>query len=174
MVVKQIITDTGLTPLQVELGEVELAEEQLTDLQRQKLNAGLQEAGFELLDDRRSKLIEKIKHLIIDLVHHRDDQEKLKLSEYISSKLHYDYPYLSKLFSETEGITIEQFIINHKIEKVKEWLAYDEFSLSEIADKLHYSSVAHLSAQFKKVTGMTPSYFKQLQHKQRKPLDNIM
>lgn len=172
MVVKNELLKLGIQPVSVELGEIKLAAapaaEQLSDF-----IAALKPLGFELIDDKKSRIIERIKNLVIDLVHHAEEPTKLKYSEYISTHLHHDYPSLSKLFSEVEGITIEQYIIRQKIEKVKELLVYDEFSLSEIADKLGYSSVAHLSAQFKKVTGLTPSFFKDLGIRTRSPLDKV-
>lgn len=172
MVVKDQLEQLGISPKQVELGEVEvdgiLSAEQLTII-----GSALILLGFELIDDKKSRTIEKIKSLVIELIHHTEEQTKLKYSEYISSHLNYDYPHLSKLFSEVEGITIEQYIISQKIEKVKELLVYDEMSLSQIADRLGYSSVAHLSAQFKKTTGLTPSFFKNLAIRNRKPLDEV-
>jgi AraC-like DNA-binding protein len=173
MAVKGALEQLGLTPLSIELGEVELAERSLSGEKQQALRDSLLALGFELIDDKRSRIITKIKSLIIKLVHHAEEENRLKHSEYITAHLHYDYPYLSRLFSEVEGITIEQYIINQKIEKAKELLVYDELNISELADELGYSSVAHLSAQFKKVTGMTPSQFKALHHKQRKPLDEV-
>src|SRR5690606_5203838 len=131
------------------------------------LRTHLENLGFEIIDDKKSRLIEQIKTLVIEMVHHSEEPENLKYSELISSRLHYDYPYLSRLFSETEGVTIEQYIINQKIEKAKEYLVYDELNISELAWKLNYSSVAHFSAQFKKVTGMTPSQFRNLHEKRR-------
>src|SRR5690606_28337477 len=129
--------------------------------------------GFEVIDDRKSLIIEKIKNIIIDLVHHQDNDTKSNLSDVLSSKLHHDYNYLSNLFSEIEGTTIEKYFIAQKIEKVKELLVYDELSLSEIAFRLNYSSVAYLSNQFKKVTGLTPSHFKQIREDKRKSLDEV-
>ena len=129
--------------------------------------------GFEVIDDRKSLIIEKIKNIIIDLVHHQDNDTKSNLSDVLSCKLHHDYNYLSNLFSEIEGTTIEKYFIAQKIEKVKELLVYNELSLSEIALRLNYSSVAYLSNQFKKVTGLTPSYFKQIREDKRKPLDKV-
>jgi AraC-like DNA-binding protein len=133
----------------------------------------LERAGFELISDRNSRIIEKIKNVIITQVHHNADELRLKFSELISAELHYDYSYLSKLFSEVEGVTIEHYIIIQKIEKVKELMAYDELSLTQIADTLGYSSVAHLSSQFKKITGLPPSHFKNLGGRLRKPLDKL-
>jgi AraC-like DNA-binding protein len=173
MVVESELKNLGLHPKRVELGEVELEEESITLDTKQKVEEVLHQAGFELIDDRKSRMIEQIKSIIIQHIHHTDEQPREKYSEIISSALHHDYSALSRLFSETEGITIEQYIINQKIEKVKELMTYDELSLSEIAWQLGYSSVAHLSSQFKKVTGMTPTYFKSLHNKDRKPLDEV-
>ncbi len=173
MAVADILEKQQLQPVSITLGEVELPEAAITNEQRAQLRQALLQVGFELIDDRKSRIIEKIKNIVIDLVHHSVEQQRIKYSEYISQQLHYDYPYLSRLFSEVESITIEQYIISQKVEKVKELLIYDELSLSEIAYRLDYSSVAHLSAQFKKVTGMTPSQFKKLNDKQRKPLDEV-
>lgn len=173
MVVTQVLQNAGLHVLHVELGEVAVLEEQLSKEKRTDLKSAFEAAGFELIDDRKSKLIEQIKNLIIKLVHYNDEPLTHKYSDIISSKLLHDYAYLSRLFSETEGITIEQYIINQKIERVKELIAYDEASLTEIAYQLGYSSVAHLSAQFKNVTGMTPTAFKKLHQKPRRALDEV-
>lgn len=173
MVVKTELEKLGLHTLSVNLGEVELQEEALSADKLAEVSESMEQAGFELIDDRKSRIIEKIKSLVVHLIHHTEEQPKLKYSEYISQELHYDYAYLSKLFSEVEGITIEHYIIAQKIEKVKELLIYDELSLSQIADQLGYSSVAHLSAQFKKVTGLTPSFYKNKGIHDRKPLDHI-
>lgn len=162
-----------LHPLKVELGEVVLKEDSITDEQRHQLSANLKQLGFELLDDKRKKIIEQIKTLIIQSIHYNKEQPAKNYSSFIAENLHHDYSYLSKLFSETEGITIEQFIINQKIEKVKELLVYDEKNLSEIAFDVGYSSVAHLSSQFKKITGLTPSAFKQSGIHHRKTLDEV-
>lgn len=173
LVVNQELQNLGLHPLRIELGEVELAEKQLSKTIKTQLTQRLNELGFELIDDKKSRLIEKIKTLVIELVHHSEERTNLKNSEYIAAELQYDYSYLSKLFSEVEGITIEQYLILQKTEKVKEMLVYDELSLSDIADRLGYSSVAHLSAQFKKVTGLTPSFYKNQSMRLRKPIDEI-
>lgn len=170
--VKSILTDHGLEPLDVQLGEVDIAGE-LSSEQKEALRHALAEAGFELADDRTSKTIARIKALVVEWVHHTDEPQRQKYSELISAALHQDYSALSRLFSATEGITIEQYIIQQKIERVKEWMVYDEMSLSEMAYGLGYSSVAHLSAQFKKVTGMTPTAFKSLKRNRRKPLDEV-
>jgi len=173
MVVKAELEKLGLHPKQVNLGEVELEEDSLPGQKLHDVEANLQQAGFELINDRNSRIIEKIKSVIISQVHHSADELRLKFSELISSELHYDYSYLSKLFSEVEGTTIEHYIISQKIEKVKELLAYDELSLTQIADQMGYSSVAHLSSQFKKATGLPPSHFKNIGNKLRKPLDKV-
>ncbi len=162
----------GVTPDSVKLGEVHLSEMPTPDAMV-ALGKGLTDVGFELIDDRRSKIIERIKNAVVELVHYKDEPELLKQSEYISSKLNYDYHYLSKLFSEVECITIEQYIINQKIERVKELLTYGQLNLNEIAYKMGYSSVQHLSLQFKKITGMTSSEFKQMKENSRRPLDKI-
>ncbi|OLY94013.1 Helix-turn-helix domain-containing protein [Cnuella takakiae] len=173
MVVQAELEKLDLQPMVVELGTVRLAGDQLSQAQRQSVSEALQAVGFELIDDRKSRLIESIKNIVIQQVHHTSEPSRHKLSELIASSLHYDYPYLSRLFAEVEGITIEQFSILQKIERVKELLVYDERSLGQIAFDMGYSSTAHLSAQFKKTTGLTPSQFKALQHKPRKPLDNL-
>jgi YesN/AraC family two-component response regulator len=130
-------------------------------------------SGLELMDDKRTVLIEKIKNVIIDLVYHSDEPLSINFSRYLSEKLDHDYTYLANLFSEVQGITIEKFFIAHKIERVKELLVYNELNLTEIAFKMHYSSVSHLSSQFKKVTGLTPSHFKQLKNKRRTMLEDV-
>ncbi len=172
MVVKAELEKLGLHYSVVELGEAEI-KESITSEQRNTLNIDLKKSGLELMDDKKSMLIEKIKNIIIELVHYSDEQPKINFSDYISEKLNHDYTYLANLFSEVEGTTIEKFFIAHKIERVKELLVYDELNLTEIAYKLHYSSVAHLSNQFKKVTGLTPSHFKQLRHKRRIMLEDL-
>lgn len=172
MVVKSELEKLGLKYISVRIGEVEIKAE-FTLEQRGLLNIALKKSGLELLDDKKSMLVEKIKNVIIELVHYTEDQLKENLSEYLTKKLNYDYTYLANLFSEVKGTTIEQFFIAHRIERVKELLVYDELNLTEIADKLHYSSVAHLCKQFKKVTGLTPSHFKQLKNKRRGTLDNV-
>lgn len=169
--VQQQLQTAGLEPLQVKLGEVVLAEAP-TVTQKEALRKGLQQLGFELLDDVRAQQIQKIKDIVVQHVHYSEDS-KFPFADILARELHRDYSYLSKLFSETEGITIEQYVILQKIERVKELLVYNEKSLSEIAFQLRYSSVAHLSAQFKKVTGLTPSAFKEQGSGLRKPLDGI-
>ena len=172
MVVKQELKKMGVPFLNIELGEVEITEN-ITAEQREKLNSMLLRSGLELLDDRKSVLIQKIKNVIIELIHNSTEPLTVKFSEYLSHKLSYDYTYLANLFSAVQGYTIEKFIIAHKIERVKEMLVYNELNLTEIAYQMHYSSVAHLSAQFKKVTGLTPSHFKQLKEKRRGMLDDM-
>lgn len=156
----------------VDLGEAEIFEG-LTEELHSQLSAALKKNGLELMDDKKSILVEKIKTTIIELIHYTDDQIKVNLSDYLSEKLNYNYTYLSNLFTETRGTTIEKYYLSHRIEKAKELLVYDELNLSEIAYKLHYSSVAHLSNQFKKMTGLTPSHFKNLKHKKRITLGNL-
>lgn len=172
LAVKDELKKLGLHFIVVEMGEVEIMEE-LTEDQQRALQTGLRASGLELMDDKKSVLIEKIKNVITEMIHNSDDLPKVNYSDFISAKLNYDYTYLSNLFSEVKGITIQQFIIVHKIERVKELLFYDEMNLTEISYKLHYSSVAHLSNQFKKVTGLSPSAYKQLKHKQRIPIEEI-
>ena len=173
MVVRSVFEKLGLQVVHTGLGEVEIAETRLDKEQLSGLSAELKTVGFELIDNKQSKLIEQIKTIIIDSVHHNDDPPKEKYSELLSRHLHYDYSYLSHLFSQVEGITIELYIISQKIEKVKEMLVYDELSLSQIAFQMGYSSTAHLSSQFKKQTGVTPSQFRQMRLQGRKGLDEI-
>jgi len=172
MVVKDELEKLGLEYISVDLGEANLAVN-ISEEQKKNLDVALRKSGLELLDDKKSMLVEKIKIIIIELVHYSEDQLKVNLSDFLSEKLNYDYTYLANLFSETQGTTIEKFLINHKIERVKELLVYDELNLKEIAYKIHYSSVAHLSSQFKRITGLTPSQFKQLKHRQRNALENV-
>jgi YesN/AraC family two-component response regulator len=159
MIVKQQLKKFSMHQISVELGEVEIMED-LSAPRLAEFKAALSQFGLELLDDRKSILIEKIKKVIVELVHYIDEPLKINFSDYLTQKLNHDYTYLANLFSEVVGINIEHYIIMHKIERVKELLAYDELSLTEISYKLHYSSVAHLCNQFKKVTGLTPSHFK--------------
>lgn len=173
MVVRTELEKLKLHPVNIALGEVVIEEKELSKEQSKNVAEALKTVGFELIDDRRSKLIEQIKTFVIDTVHYKDEQPKKNYSELLSQHLHHDYSHLSNLFSEVEGITIEQYIINQKIEKVKELLMYDEFSLSQIALQLGYSSTAHLSNQFKKLTGLTPSKFKQMGVESRKSLDDV-
>lgn len=172
MVVKDELIKFGLHPNSIQLGEVEIDEE-LNSKKKSELNHVLQSYGFELIDDKKSQLIEKIKNSIVELVHYSDNQLQTNFSEHISKKLHHDYSYLSNLFSEVEGTTIEKYFISQKIEKVKELLKYDELSLSEIANRLGYSSVAYLSNQFKKQTGLTPTFYKSQKKNKRKNLDDL-
>ncbi len=172
MVVQNELDKLGLNVKSIKLGEV-ILEKELSPATKNKLNDALMPLGFEIIDDRKSRIIEKIKNIIIELVHHQDNNTRHNLSELLSSRLHNDYNYLSNLFSEVEGTTIEKYFIAQKIEKVKELLVYDELSLSEIAFRLNYSSVAYLSNQFKKVTGLTPSHFRQIKEYKRKPLDEV-
>ncbi|MEB2781491.1 helix-turn-helix domain-containing protein [Algoriphagus persicinus] len=162
----------GIHYMIVELGMVEILEE-ITQEQRAQLKRNLVKSGLQLLDDKRSIIIEKIKNLIIEMIHYSDELPKVNYSDYISENLGYDYTYLSNIFSEVKGITIQQFIITHKIERVKELLIYDELNLTEISYKLHYSSVAHLSNQFKKITGLTPTFYKQLKDKRKQNLEDV-
>lgn len=172
MIVKEELSKLGLRSVTVELGMVEIYED-ITEQQRQQLKHNLLRSGLELLDNKKSILIERIKNVIIDMIHHSEEIPKVNFSEYISEKLHYDYTYLANVFSEVKGMTIQQFIILHKIEKVKELLLYDELNLTEISYKLHYSSVSHLSNQFKKITGLSPSFFKQLKQKRIQNLEDL-
>jgi AraC-type DNA-binding domain-containing proteins len=172
MVVKSELEKLGLHYLSVDLGEAEIIENPSVE-QLSQLNIALRKSGLELMENKKSILVEKIKSIIIELVHYNDDQIKINLSVFLSEKLNFNYTYLANLFSEVKGTTIEQFYLAHKIEKVKELLVYDELNLTEIAWKLHYSSVAHLSNQFKKMTGLTPSHFKNLKNKRRSTLGNM-
>lgn len=172
MLVKEELKKLGLHYVIVDLGMVDILEN-ITDAQRKELGKNLLKSGLELMDNQKSVLIEKIKNVIIEMVHYMDEFPKVNYSDYISEKLHYDYTYLANTFSEVQGITIQQFIILHKIEKVKEYLLYDELSLTEISYRLDYSSVAHLSNQFKKITGLSPSFYKQLKIKRKRNLEDI-
>jgi AraC-type DNA-binding domain-containing proteins len=172
MVVKSELEKLGLHYLSVDLGEAEIIENPSVE-QLSQLNIALRKSGLELMENKKSILVEKIKSIIIELVHYNDDQIKINLSVFLSEKLNFNYTYLANLFSEVKGTTIEQFYLAHKIEKVKELLVYDELNLTEIAWKMHYSSVAHLSNQFKKMTGLTPSHFKNLKNKRRSTLGNM-
>lgn len=172
IVVQSELDKLGLEAKNIKLGEVTLNKE-LSPEGRKQLEDVLTPLGFKVIDDKKSRIIEKIKNVIIDLVHHQDSDTKNNLSDVLSSELQHEYNYLSNLFSKVEGITIEKYFIVQKIEKVKELLVYDELSLSEIAFQLHYSSVAYLSNQFKKVTGLSPSHFKQIREEKRKPLDKV-
>ena len=172
MVVKAELEKLGLKYVYVKIGEADIIGEISAD-QLIQLKSGLKKTGLELMDDKKSILVEKIKNTIIELVHYTDNEIKVNLSDYLSNTLQFDYTYLSNLFSEVKGITIEKFYLTHKIEKVKELIVYDELNLSEIANKMHYSSVAHLSTQFKKYTGLTPTHFKMLKNKRRNTLEDI-
>lgn len=172
MVVKDELIKLGLHFVVVDLGMVEILEE-ISNEDREKLRVNLLRSGLELLEDKKSILIEQIKAVIIEMIHYSDEAVKVNYSDYISEKLNYDYTYLSNVFSEVKGITIQQFIIINKIERVKELLLYDELNLTEISYKLNYSSVAHLSNQFKKITGLSPSFYKQLKQKRNNNLENI-
>jgi AraC-like DNA-binding protein len=176
MVVQQELERQGLHPTKVSLGEVVIEEPELSDDQQNKLDSALVNLGFERIDDRKARLIESVKSKVIQMIHHSAKLDmKCNWSDVLSEALHYEYNYLSSLFSSVEGITLEQYIIRQKIEKVKELLFYDELNLSEIANRLGYSSVAHLSAQFKKITGFTPSEMKKSRNidQNRKSLDSI-
>ena len=172
MVVKEELKKQGLHFIVVDLGEVEIMEN-ISAEQREELKTALLHSGLELMDDKRAVLIEKIKNVIIEMVHHSDEMIKMNFSDFLSEKLNHDYTYLANLFSEVQGTTIEQFIISHKIERIKELIIYGELNITEIAFKMNYSSVAHLSNQFKKVTGLSPSQFKQLKDKRRSPIEEI-
>ncbi|WP_394991066.1 helix-turn-helix domain-containing protein [Emticicia sp.] len=172
MVVKEELKNLGLHYVNVSLGEAEIMEN-ITQQQHDELKTALLRSGLELMDDKKSVLIEKIRNVIVELVHYTDELPKMNFSTYLSEKLNHDYTYLANLFSETEGTTIEHYIMKHKIERVKELIIYDELNFTEIAAKMHYSSVAHLSNQFKKITGLTPSFFKSLKDKKRNTLDDV-
>lgn len=172
LAVKEALKNLGLHFIVVDLGEVEIMES-ISVEQREQLKSGLLSSGLELMDDRKSVLIERIKNVIIEMVHHTDEMIKVNFSHFLSEKLNHDYTYLANLFSEVQGTTIEQFIISHKIERIKELIIYGELNITEIAWKMNYSSVAHLSNQFKKMTGLTPSHFKQLKDRRRSPIEEI-
>ena len=172
MAVKEELKRLGLHFIVVDLGEVEIMEN-ISAEQREKIRIALLKSGLELMDDKNAILIEKIKTIIIEMVHYTDEIIKTNFSDFLSEKLNRDYTYLSKLFSEVQGTTIAQFIISHKIERIKELIIYDELNIKEIALKMNYSSVAHLSNQFKKVTGLSPSHFKQVKNKRRRSIEEI-
>ena len=172
MVVKEELKKLGLHFVVVDLGEVDIMET-INPEQRVELKTALLSSGLELMDDKRAMLIEKIKNAIVEMVHYSDEQIKTNFSDFLSKKLNHDYTYLANLFSEVQGTTIEQFIINHKIERIKELIIYGELNITEIAWKMNYSSVAHLSNQFKKNTGLTPSHFKKMKGMRRSPLEEI-
>ena len=172
MVVQQELEKLGIAVENVKLGEV-LLKNELTAKERQAMSMALEPLGFYVIDDKKSRVIERIKTIIVEIVHYQDNELKTNLSDLLSKELHHDYNYLSNLFSEIEGTTIEKYFIAQKIEKIKELLVYDELTLSEIAARMNYSSVAYLSNQFKKVTGLTPSYFKQIREDKRKSIDKV-
>lgn len=172
LLVKEELKKLGLHFVIVDLGMIEILED-ITDEQRKQLKENLWKSGLELLDDKRSILIEKIRNVIIEMIHYSDEVPKVNYSDYISEKVGYDYTYLANVFSEVKGITIQQFILVHKIERVKELLIYDELTLTEISYRLHYSSVAHLSNQFKKITGLTPTFYKHLKDKRKTNLEDM-
>ena len=172
MLVKSELDNLELGYKTVDLGEVEL-EENISDEKREELKQALLRSGLVLMEDKKSILVEKIKTVIIEMVHYSDELPKVNYSVYISQKLNLNYTYMANLFAEVKGTTIEQFIIIHKIERVKELIIYDELTLTEIAELMQYSSVAHLSKQFKRITGLTPSHFKQLKNKRRNPLEDL-
>jgi len=171
MLVKEELKKLGLHFI-VDMGVADIMEDIIPE-QREEIRVALLRSGLELMEDKKSMLIEKIKTVIIEMIHHSDEQVKINFSHYLSEKLGYDYTYMANLFSEIQGITIEKFIISHKIERVKELIIYDELTLTEIAWQMHYSSVAHLSNQFKKNTGLTPSHFRNLRIKRRNPIEEI-
>jgi AraC-like DNA-binding protein len=170
--VQEELQKLGLHYAVVDLGMVEILEN-INEEQRRQFNENLMKLGLELLDNKKSIMIEQIKNIIIEMIHYSDEMPKVNYSDYISEKMGYDYTYLANMFSEVKGITIQQFIIIHKIERVKELLFYDELNLTEISYKLHYSSVAHLSNQFKKITGLTPTFYKQLKNKRKQNLEDL-
>ncbi|WP_160129462.1 helix-turn-helix domain-containing protein [Kordia antarctica] len=172
LMVKLEIEKLGLQYTSIQLGMIEI-NENITDEVKEKLKLNLAVSGLELLDDKKSILIDKIKTIVIEMIHYSDEVPRVNFSDFISKKLDYDYTYLSNIFSEVNGITIQHFIIKHKIEKAKELILYDELNLTEIAYRLHYSSVAHLSNQFKKVTGQTPSFYKKISEKRKSNLENL-
>jgi len=172
MVVRSELEKLGLKYINVKIGEADVYENLLPE-QLEQLDIALRKSGLEIMEDKKSILVENTKAAIIELVHYTEEQIKVNLSEYLSDKLNYDYTYLANLFSEVKGITIEKFYLTHKIEKVKELIVYNELNLTEIAYKMHYSSVAHLSNQFKKYTGLTPSHFKKLKNKRRSTLEDV-
>jgi AraC-like DNA-binding protein len=172
MMVKEELKKLGIWYVVVDLGVIEILDE-ITDEQREQLKINLEKSGLELLDDKRAILVETVKNVITEMIHYSEEVPKVNNSDFISEKLGYDYTYLANVFSEVKGITIQQFIIINKIERVKELLLYNELSLTEIAYRLHYSSVAHLSNQFKKITGLTPSFYKGIAEKRRENLENV-
>lgn len=172
MKVKEELNKLGIDYLSIDLGILELTNN-LTPEQYARLKENLLSSGLELIEDKKTILVERIKNVIIQMIHESEELPKVNYSDYISEQLDYDYTYLSNIFAEVKGITIQQYIINNKIERVKELLLYDELNLTEISYMLQYSSVAHLSNQFKKTTGLSPSYFKQLKLKRKENLENL-
>ena len=170
--VKEAFNNQDLKLNNIKLGEVDVTDYISSDVLI-KLKLSLLNIGFELIEDNRSILIERIKNCVIEMVHHSEKSIKVNFSDYLSDNLNHNYTYLANLFSEVQGISIEQFVISHKIERIKELILYDELNITEIADKMNYSSVAHLSGQFKKYTGLTPSYFRKLKMKRLEPIENI-
>lgn len=172
MMVREELKKLGIKAVVIDLGMIEILEE-ITAEQHAQLGVNLQQSGLELLDDQRAILVESIKNVIIEMIHYSDEMPKVNYSDFISEKLAYNYTYLANVFSEVKGITIQQFIIIHKIERAKELLLYDELTLTEISYRLHYSSVAHLSNQFKKITGLTPTFYKGIANKRRRNLEDL-
>ncbi len=172
LTVKEELKKLGLHFVMLDLGEVDIMED-LSEEQLEQLKAALLNSGFELMDNKRAILIEKIKNTIIELIHHTEATLKINFSEFLSKKLKYDYTYMANLFSEVQGSTIEQFIISHKVERIKELIIYGELNMTEIAWNMNYSSVAHLSNQFKKVTGLSPTHFKKMKDKRRSPVEEV-
>jgi AraC-like DNA-binding protein len=172
LAVKEVLKNMNLHFIVVDLGEVDIMED-ISLAQREEMKAALLVSGLELMDDKKAMLIEKIKNVIIQMVHHSDEMIKINFSNFLSEKLNHDYTYLANLFSEVQGTTIEQYIISNKVERIKELIIYGELNITEIAWKMNYSSVAHLSNQFKKVTGLSPSHFKRLKDKRRSPIEEI-
>ena len=172
MAVKEELHKFGICYANIELGEVEVFDN-ITQEQREALKISLYNCGLELMDDKRTILIEKVKNLITEMIHHHDELPKINYSDFISERIHHNYAYLSNIFLQVKGVTIQQFIITHKVERIKELISYGELNMTEIAWKMNYSSVAHLSNQFKKITGFSPSHFKQSQDTQRSPIEEI-
>ncbi len=172
LLVQEELLKIGINYVVLDLGMVDILED-ITQEQHETLKVNLLKSGLELLDDKRAILIERIKNVIVEMIHYSDEIPLVNYSDFISEKLNYDYTYLSNIFSEVKGITIQQFIILNKIERIKELLLYNELNLTEISYKLHYSSVAHLSNQFKKITGLSPSYYKTLKQKRKHTLENV-
>jgi AraC-like DNA-binding protein len=172
MIVKAELEKLEINYTAINLGSAEITED-ITPERKNLLDFNLNKYGLSIIEDKKGMLVEKIKNIIIELVHYSENQIKINFSDYLSEKLNYDYTYLANLFSELQGITIEHYFLSHKIERVKELLIYDELNITEIAYRLHYSSVAHLSNQFKKITGLTPSHYKHLKSKKRIPLEKV-